>query len=121
MRPEAQTIPESGYAYFLEHFGVVAYASFLWFCIALYRQLDKGSHADDPLGVLVQGISLGILVVMHFSQYPLAFTAFISLWYIVGFWLSGYLLPATNPGEEPTPLRRRAPLGHASLGPSIAS
>jgi hypothetical protein len=120
MGPEAQTIPESGYAYFLEHFGVVAYASFLWFCIALYRQFDKGANAD-PLGVLVQGISLGILVVMHFSQYPLAFTAFISLWYIVGFWLSGYLLPETNPGEEPIPLRRRVPLGNASLGPSVAS
>jgi hypothetical protein len=69
---------------------------------------------------LVQGVSLGILVVMHFSQYPLAFTAFISLWYIVGFSLSRCLLPKTNPGEEPSPLLRCLPLGNTSLGPSVA-
>jgi hypothetical protein len=120
MRPEAQSIPESGYAYFLEHFGLLAYVSFLWFCIALYRQFGKGSRAD-PLGVLVQGISLGMLVVMHFSQYPLAFTAFVSLWYVVGLYLSRYLLPKTNPGEEPIRLRRHAALGNTSLGPSVAS
>jgi hypothetical protein len=118
MRPEMQSIPESGYAYLLEHFGIVAYVSFLGFCIALYREFG-GSRAD-PLGVLVQGVSLGILVVMHFSQYPLAFTAFISLWYIVGFSLSRCLLPKTNPGEEPSPLLRCLPLGNTSLGPSVA-
>lgn len=120
MAAEAQSIPESGYAYLLEHFGVLAYASFLWFCIALYRLFSKRSP-PEPLEVFVQGMALGMLVVMHFSQYPLSFTAFISLWYIVGLCLSRYLLPKTSPSKDPIRLRRRAPLGNTSLGPSVAS
>ncbi|HXX15502.1 MAG TPA: hypothetical protein VEJ47_11420 [Candidatus Eremiobacteraceae bacterium] len=118
-RSEVRQIPEIGYAYLLEFFGLVAYGSFLWFCFALYRQFGKGSQ-PDPLGVFVQGISVGMLVVMHFSQYPFAFTEFISVWYVVGFGLSRYLLLKTNPGEEPVQLRRRAPLGNVVIGPGLA-
>lgn len=121
MSMEARAITESGYAYLLEHFGLLAYVSFLWFCIALYRQFGAAGSRADPLMLLAQGIPLGILVVMHFSQYPFAFTQFISLWYIVGLCLSAYLLPKTNSRRELAQPRRQAPLEEISLGPSLAS
>lgn len=43
MRLEVEKIPECGYAYLLEHFGLAAYASFLWFCFSLYRQLRRAA------------------------------------------------------------------------------
>jgi hypothetical protein len=88
---EDQEIPESGYAYLLERFGVVAYATFMWFCVSLYRQLCTVT-ADDRLAVIGQGIVLGMLVVMHFSQYPFSLPTFMSLWYIVGLCLSRHLV-----------------------------
>lgn len=102
MSPEVRSIPESGYAYLLEHFGLLAYVSFLWFCIALYRQFAAVRSRPDALTVVAQGIPLAMLVVMHFSQYPFSFTAFISLWYVVGFCLSRDLLPK-SPRREPVP------------------
>jgi hypothetical protein len=111
---EVRAITESGYAYLLEHFGALAYVSFLWFCIALYRQFGEGSR-DDPLILLAQGIPLGMLVVMHFSQYPFSFTTFISLWYVVGFCLSRFLQPKTNSGRELVRARHPVPLGNTSL------
>lgn len=102
MNPEIRAFPESGYAYLLEQFGILAYLSFLWFCIALYRQFNQGESRRDPLMLLAQGIPLGMLVIMHFSQYPFSFTAFISLWYVIGFSLSPYLL-AKSHRLEPVP------------------
>lgn len=91
MSPEAQTIPESGYAYLLEHFGLFAYVSFLWFCVAIYWQLSRKQRGTPKFSVLGQAVCLGVLVIMHFSQYPFSLPDFLSLWYIVGFSLSGYL------------------------------
>jgi hypothetical protein len=93
MRDEVQEIPESGNAYLLEHFGAVAYASFVWFCLSLYRQLRKVTPESGSLAIVAQGIALGMLLVMHFSQYPFSLPAFMSLWYIVGLCLSYSLLP----------------------------
>jgi hypothetical protein len=93
MRDEVEEIPESGYAYLLEHFGLVAYVSFLWFCVSLYRQLRKVPLGNPGLSVVAQGIPLGTLIIMHFSQYPFSLPTFMSLWYVVGFWLSKCLLP----------------------------
>jgi hypothetical protein len=105
MSQEIRAFPESGYAYLLEQFGILAYLSFLWFCIALYRQFNQDESRNDPLTLLAQGIPLGMLVVMHFSQYPFSFTAFISLWYIVGFCLSSNLT-AKSPRPELAPSLR---------------
>lgn len=96
MNAEAQEIPESGYAYLLEHFGLIAYASFVWFCFSLHRQLRPMTPKRDDLDVLGQGIALGIILIMHFSQYPFSLPCFLSLWYIVGVSLSKYLAPRTE-------------------------
>jgi len=106
MSMEVRAITESGYAYLLEHFGLLAYVSFVWFCIVLYQQFGMDRSRGDPLMLVAQGISLGMLVVMHFSQYPFSFTAFITLWYVVGFCLSGYLLPQGSHRREPVPALR---------------
>ncbi len=91
MTPEAQTIGESGYAYLLEHFGAVAYLSFIWLCFSLYGQL-RTTNRQDGLSFIAQGIPLGMLVIMHFSQYPFSLPTFMSLWYIVGLCLGDCLL-----------------------------
>lgn len=101
MGEEAQDIPESGYAYLLEHFGMVAYLSFVWFCISLYRQLRKATHEIGPLVTVAQGIPLGIFITMHFSQYPFSLPCFLSLWYVVGLCLSSYLLPRKDFAKGP--------------------
>jgi hypothetical protein len=98
MAPEAQVIPENGYAYLLEHFGLVAYASFVWFCISLYRQLRETGRPTN-LTTLAQGIPLGILIIMHFSLYPFSLPSFMSLWYVVGFCLSSFLSPRVAAGQ----------------------
>lgn len=103
MSPEAQTIPESGYAYLLEHFGLLAYVAFLWFCAALYRQLRMKQPGGAKLSLLAQAIPIGILIIMHFSQYPFSLPDFLSLWYVVGFALSGYLVPARVVNHELSP------------------
>jgi len=111
MADEVQAIPESGYAFLLEHFGVLAYIAFLWFCISLYRQLRKDQSHTTSMPTLGQAITLGIFVVMHFSQYPFAFTEFISLWYIIGLCLSIYLLPRENHDHNPIGTNRQDLLG----------
>jgi len=105
----AQSIPESGYAYVLERFGAVAYASFLWFCFSIYRQLGSVSARKSVLSVFGQGIALAMLVVMHFSFYPFSLPTFMSLWYIVGLCLSSYLLPKNNSGREPIRIDGQVP------------
>jgi hypothetical protein len=105
MGSEAQDIPESGYAYLLERFGLVAYASFIWFCLSLYRQLRKPGGAETDLATLAQGIPLGILIIMHFSQYPFSLPSFMSLWYVVGLCLGRFLVPKAAVAEEYVPLR----------------
>jgi hypothetical protein len=103
MRDEVQEIPESGYAYLLEHFGLVAYLSFLWFCFSLYWQFRKDSaEGNEALMTVAQGIALGILIIMHFSQYPFSMPSFMSLWYVVGLCLGGSVLP--NKGLPSSPV-----------------
>jgi hypothetical protein len=101
-----QSIPESGYAYLLEHFGALAYAGFLWFCFSIYRQLGKPSIRNSTLPLIGQGMALAILVVMHFSYYPFSLPTFMSLWYVIGLCLSNYLLPRNDSGLVSTSKRR---------------
>jgi len=109
MATEAQTIYESGYAYLLEHFGLIAYASFLWFCVSLYRQLRRACPGADGLSTLAQGVPLGILIVMHFWYYPFAPSFFGSIWYIVGLCLGNYLVPRKELAGGAVEQRRQAP------------
>jgi hypothetical protein len=108
-----QSIPESGYAYVLERFGVIAYVSFLWFCFSIYRQLGSPGVKPGVLSVFGQGIALAMLVVMHFSYYPFSLPTFMSLWYIVGLCLSTYLLPKNNSHHEPIRIDGQAHLPFA--------
>jgi hypothetical protein len=84
MADSAQEIPENGYAFLLEHFGVLAYASFIWFCFSLFSHLKKGQGGLSPLLTIAQAIPLSILIVMHFSQYPFAFIEYLFIWYVAG-------------------------------------
>ncbi|HXY07393.1 MAG TPA: hypothetical protein VEI52_06000 [Terriglobales bacterium] len=108
MNGEVQTIPENGYAYVLEHFGAVAYLSFLWFCFSIYQQLGKSGTRPCVLALFGQGIAIAMLIVMHFSYYPFSLPTFMSLWYVVGLCLSSYLLPKNSLAPKTIPVKRRA-------------
>jgi len=84
MDDSVQAIPESGYAFLLEHFGFVAYASFLWFCFSLLSYLKQGEGKTSPLALLAQAVAVCIVIVMHTSQYPFAFTEYLFIWFVVG-------------------------------------
>jgi hypothetical protein len=121
MADEVQDIPESGYAFLLQHFGLLAYASFVWFCVSLFRQLRKAPRYARILPSLGQAIPLGILVIMHTSQYPFAFSEFISLWYVVGLCLSSYFLVKPNPTHKPAQAGGQARLEGTAPTKGVAS
>ncbi len=84
MSDAVQNIPESGYAFLLEHFGFFAYASFIWFCVSLFRYLGTPTLARSQLQLVGQAVPLCVLIVMHTSQYPFAFSEYLFIWFVVG-------------------------------------
>lgn len=86
MDDSVQTIPESGYAFLIEHFGFAAYASFIYFCFSLFALLRKRERENGltPILCVAQAIPLSILIVMHTSQYPFAFIEYLLIWFIAG-------------------------------------
>ena len=86
MDDSVQKIPESGYAFLIEHFGVLAYASFIWFCFSFFFFLRKKEKAEglSPLLSIGQAIPVCILIVMHTSQYPFAFIEYLFIWFVAG-------------------------------------
>ena len=81
---DVQKIPENGYAFLLEHFGFAAYATFLWFCFSLFAYFRKKEVSLNPLLLIVQAVPICILIVMHTSQYPFAFSEYLMIWFVVG-------------------------------------
>jgi hypothetical protein len=75
---------ESGYAFLLEHFGLFAYASFIAFCFSLYFYLKKEQSGENSLVPIAQAVPVCILIVMHTSQYPFAFSCYLAIWFVVG-------------------------------------
>jgi len=75
---------ESGYAFLLEHFGFFAYASFILFCISLLFYLRKRKCGPNSLVPIAQAVPVCILLVMHTSQYPFAFSEYLFIWFVVG-------------------------------------
>jgi hypothetical protein len=123
MSPEVQKIPESGYAFLLEHFGLFAYGTFLWFLISLFRSMNRKREGQNPLSTISQGIAVGMFIVMHFSQYPFAFIEWLVLWFLLGASMSTqsrpqglpYAISATNRAASPeTSNPTSAALGDAS-------
>jgi len=84
MDDSVQKIPESGYAFLLEHFGLFAYASFIMFCFSLFFSLRKREGGVNTLIAVAQAVPVCILIVMHTSQYPFAFTEYLFIWFVVG-------------------------------------
>jgi hypothetical protein len=84
MDDSVQKIPESGYAFLLEHFGFFAYASFVMFCFSLFFYLRKREAGVNTLIAVAQAVPVCILIVMHTSQYPFAFTEYLFIWFVVG-------------------------------------
>jgi len=81
---EVRKIPESGYAFLLEHFGFAAYAGFIWFCCSLFAYFRRTEASLNPLLLIVQAVPVCILIVMHTSQYPFAFSEYLMIWFVVG-------------------------------------
>ncbi|HWH59806.1 MAG TPA: hypothetical protein VN682_19405 [Terriglobales bacterium] len=84
MRDEVQFIPESGYAFLLEHFGLAAYVTWLWFLLSLYRHLRLRDTGPAKLPLVSEAMVLGTFIVVHFSQYPFSFIGWLPIWYVFG-------------------------------------
>jgi len=84
MDDSVQKIPENGYAFLLEHFGLFAYASFIVFCFSLFFYLRKSSPESRLLMGITQAVPICVLIVMHTSQYPFAFSEYLFIWFVVG-------------------------------------
>jgi len=84
MDDSVQKIPENGYAFLLEHFGLFAYASFIVFCFSLFFYLRKNSLESRLLMGITQAVPICVLIVMHTSQYPFAFSEYLFIWFVVG-------------------------------------
>lgn len=84
MPDKVQTIPESGYAFLLEHFGLAAYTAFIWFCFSVFLYIQKSKENRSPLILIGQAFPVCILIVLHTSQYPFAFVEYLFIWFIVG-------------------------------------
>jgi hypothetical protein len=81
---DVRKIQESGYAFLLEHFGFAAYASFIWFCFSLFAHFRSREVSLNPLLLIAQAVPVCILIVMHTSQYPFAFSEYLMIWFVVG-------------------------------------
>jgi len=84
MDDSVRKIPENGYAFLLEHFGFFAYASFIVFCFSLFFYLRKKEAGVHSLASIAQAVPVCILIVMHTSQYPFAFSCYLYIWFMVG-------------------------------------
>jgi len=91
MDDSVRKIPENGYAFLLEHFGFFAYASFIAFCFSLFFYLRKEGGVNS-LVPIAQAVPVCILIVMHTSQYPFAFSCYLAIWFVVGI----CIYPAVN-------------------------
>jgi hypothetical protein len=96
---DVRKIPESGYAFLLEHFGFPAYAGFIWFCCSLFAYFRKRELSLNPLLLIAQAVPVCILIVMHTSQYPFAFSEYLMIWFVVGTCL-GLTLAGRPPSHE---------------------
>jgi hypothetical protein len=99
MRNEVELIPESGYAWLLEHFGLAAYVLWMWFLVCTYRHLKLRDSGFTQIPLLSEGMILGVFVVMHFSQYPFSFIGWIPIWYLFGL--------SVAPARDPLTTRER--------------
>jgi len=88
MNDSVRKFSESGYAFLLEHFGLAAYLTWMWFLFSMYRHLDLGDSAEGRF-VLPKAMILGTLLVMHFSHYPFNYVGWIPIWYVFGLSVAG--------------------------------
>jgi hypothetical protein len=88
MNENVRKFPESGYAFLLEHFGLVAYLTWMWFLFSMYRHLALTRSGRGDL-LLPKAMILGTLVVMHFSHYPFNYVGWIPIWYVFGLSVAG--------------------------------
>jgi hypothetical protein len=79
--PAIRAIPESGYAFLVEHFGLPAYVSFVAFHLWLFARLSRRA---GKLAEIAQATIPGTLVTMHTSQYPFSFAGYLGIWFLLG-------------------------------------
>ena len=104
--PDVQKIPESGYAYLLEHFGLAALILFVWFHVCLYQHLARARAENKAMAQIGQVQCVASLVTLHFSQYPLGFIPYLFIWFYLGASMLSVSpevsqAPSTNPKNLP--------------------
>jgi hypothetical protein len=54
------------------------------FCFSLFFYFRKVESGLNPLVLIAQAVPVCILIVMHTSQYPFAFSEYLFIWFVVG-------------------------------------
>lgn len=85
LNEDVQTIPESGYAFLLEHLGAPAYIGFLAFHLVLFLSLFHVPEKKRDLALIAQGMIVGTLITMHTSYYAFGFIYYLPIWWIYGY------------------------------------
>ncbi len=79
-----RTIPESGYAWLLEQFGMPALLLLVAFFLVAVREIRSGGpHNHVP--TVARGLCLASLLTLNFAEYPFAFTTYLLGWSLIGF------------------------------------
>jgi hypothetical protein len=82
--PGNRSIPENGLAFLLEQFGAPALGLFVAVCLSVERYCRREGRPGDTLAVAAAALALGTIVVSHFAEYALSFTAYFAIWSVLG-------------------------------------
>jgi hypothetical protein len=82
--PGERSIPENGLAFLLEQYGVLALGTFVAMCLTAERFLRRSSDETKHITTVGAALAVGTLVVAHFAEYALSFTAYFGIWSIIG-------------------------------------
>ena len=75
---------ENGYLYIVEQFGLVVLAPFVWICASAALYLRRCARHESEFELAGAAFAIGTLLVFNFSFYALSFTAYFSIWAVIG-------------------------------------
>lgn len=100
-------VPESGYAFLLEHFGWVSLATFVWFFVSVCQEVRRQRRRPSDLDQVAVALCISTLVVQHFAEYAFSFIGYLSTWALLGLSV-GRPVTHTEPGRGVKGRRRWA-------------
>ena len=79
-----RVIPESGFGFLLEQFGIFALIFFILFLVFLFLYIPKNAGNLNDNFLVSKGLILGSFVILHFAEYPFSFVGYLPIWFLLG-------------------------------------